>query len=463
MAFSYYNYTGDGATTQFPVAFPYIRREHVLAAVAGSPATFTFVNSSTIQMDAAPANGAVVRVYRQTPLTAPLVDFTDGATLVAADLDTNAKQSIYTQQELSDSQEEGLANVIPDGDKGDIATSVGGTIWTIDTGAVTTAKLASVIAPTVSSVNGGPLAGFRNAIINGNFDISQRGGSFTASGYGIDRWIHGASGTTQSVTQQAFTVGQTDVPNEPQWFCRTVVTSVAGVGNYALLGQRIENVRTFAGQQVTVSFWAKVDATKNISVEMSQSFGTGGSPSAVVNSIGVTKVSIGTSWQKVTVTATIPSISGKTLGSSPDSYLDLAIWFDAGSTFNTRTATLGQQSGTFDIAQVQIERGPVATPFERRPQQTELALCQRYYEPVVNYWVGQIVATAVYSSYSFYNVEKRASPTATSIGQSGAGNGGFGARTAGGLTTRGFLAAATAASTVNGGGWSDSWAISAEL
>ena len=141
MAFSYYNYTGDGATTQFPVAFPYIRREHVLAAVAGSPATFTFVNSSTIQMDVAPANGAVVRVYRQTPLTAPLVDFTDGATLVAADLDTNAKQSIYTQQELSDSQEEGLANVIPNGDKGDITTSVGGTIWTIDAGAVVEAKI----------------------------------------------------------------------------------------------------------------------------------------------------------------------------------------------------------------------------------------------------------------------------------------------------------------------------------
>jgi PDZ domain-containing secreted protein len=70
----------------------------------------------------------------------------------------------------------------------------------------------------------------------------------------------------------------------------------------------------FAGQQVTISFWAKADATKNIAVDLAQTFGNGGSPSAAVVGIGVTKVSIGTSWQKVTVTANVPSISGKTLG-----------------------------------------------------------------------------------------------------------------------------------------------------
>ena len=143
MAFSYTTYTGNGSTTQYAIPFGYIRREHVLATVAGAPATFTFVNSTTIQMTVAPANGAVVRVYRQTPLTAPLVNFTDGSTLVAADLDTNALQSIYTQQELDDSIVEGLAGVIPNGDKGDIATSVGGTVWLIDAGAVVEAKVAT--------------------------------------------------------------------------------------------------------------------------------------------------------------------------------------------------------------------------------------------------------------------------------------------------------------------------------
>jgi hypothetical protein len=75
----------------------------------------------------------------------------------------------------------------------------------------------------------------------------------------------------------------------------------------------------------------------------------------------------------------VPSISGKTLGT--DNNLSICnIWFDAGSDFNARTDSLGQQSGTFEIAQVQLEPGPVATPFEQRPIGTELALCQRYYE-----------------------------------------------------------------------------------
>ena len=277
----------------------------------------------------------------------------------------------------------------------------------------------------VPSINGGPLAGFRNAAINGNFDIWQRGTSFTASDYGADRWIHGRVGTTHSVTRESFTLGQTAVPGEPEFFCRTVVTSVAGAGNYAALFQRIENVRTFAGQQVTVSFWAKADATKNISVEVSQDFGAGGSPSAIVNSIGVTKVSIGTSWQKVTVTATIPSISGKTLGTDGNSNIVSGIWFDAGSNFNARTATLGQQSGTFDIAQVQIEPGPVATPFERRPVGVELSLCQRYfYKTDKGFSLQGNTGGAGANTYSniTHPVTMRASPTASATFTGGVNN-----------------------------------------
>ena len=180
MAYSYTAFTGNGSTTQYAVSFPYIRREHVAVTVAGVPSTFTWVNNSLIQMDAAPANGAAVRVYRTTPISAPLVDFADGATLVAADLDTNSRQSIYIQQELDDAQTDNLPNVIPNGNKGDITTSVGGTVWAINNGAVTEAKIGTG-AVTSGKIADGTIV---DADVNASAGITAGKLSFTQAGTG---------------------------------------------------------------------------------------------------------------------------------------------------------------------------------------------------------------------------------------------------------------------------------------
>jgi hypothetical protein len=267
----------------------------------------------------------------------------------------------------------------------------------------------------VPSINSGPLAGFRNAIINGNFDIWQRGQAQTGAGYLADRWTTNRSGNTGTISRESFTLGQTSVPNEPTYFYRNIITSVAGASNFTSLSQYIEGVRTFAGQTITVSFWAKADAAKPISVELSQFFGTGGTPSAQVTALGVTKTTLSTSWQKITVTTTLPSISGKTLGTNNDDYLALTIWFNAGSSFNARTNTLGQQSGTFEIAQVQVEPGSVATPFERRPPSTELNLCKRYgqYVPFNMLFYASVASQYMESSITW--PEMRKTPSAAAL------------------------------------------------
>jgi hypothetical protein len=277
-----------------------------------------------------------------------------------------------------------------------------------------------------SSINNGPLAGFRNAIINGNFDVWQRGTSFTAADvYTTDRWFINRNSSTATLTRQSFTLGQTDVPGEPTYFCRTAVTSVTGAANIVVIEQRIEDVRTFAGQTVTVSFWAKADGSKPIAIELSQNFGTGGSPSTRITGISVTKVTLSTNWQKVTVTATLPSISGKTLGTDDNSHLALYIWFDAGSNFNARTDSLGQQSGTFDIAQVQLEPGTVATPFERRSFGQELALCQRYYISTLSgapnelNLIGPAITVDRIAQSGIFPVAMRGVPTVTIYSPSG--------------------------------------------
>jgi hypothetical protein len=241
----------------------------------------------------------------------------------------------------------------------------------------------------------------RNAVINGNFDVWQRGISQTSSAYGSDdRWSNLNSGSTKVASRQNFSLGQTDVVGNPKYYSRTVVTSVAGAGNYVLKRQSVEGVTTFSGETVTFTFWAKADANKNIAVEFYQNFGSGGSPSGLVF-IPSQTVSLTTSWAKHSLTFDIPSVSGKTLGTDGADTLSFHFWFDAGSDYNSRTNSLGQQSGTFDIAQVQLEVGDTATPFEHRSYGQELALCQRYYYVSGDIDCGQSGA-AVSGGYSTY-------------------------------------------------------------
>lgn len=225
-------------------------------------------------------------------------------------------------------------------------------------------------------------SGRKNYIINGNFDIWQRGILLAASAsnrYLADRFFTVGAGSTVAPSQQVFALGQVAVPNEPSFFHRTVVASAAGVNNYAYQSQRIESVRSLAGKTVMLTFWAKADANKNIAVEFIQHFGTGGAPSATITGIGVVACALTGLWQKTSITVEIPSIAGKTIGSNGDDYLAIQWWFDAGSASDARTAALGQQSGTFDIAQVQLEEGSEATAFEYRQIAEELGLCQRYF------------------------------------------------------------------------------------
>ena len=263
--------------------------------------------------------------------------------------------------------------------------------------------------------DGGSFA-FRNKIINGNFDIWQRGTSLasgTGGRYLADRFTNGSAGTTCTAAQSTFALGQTGVPNEPDYYISTAVTSVAGASNNATLHQHVESVKSCAGNTVTLSFYAKSNASRNIAVELYQNFGTGGTPSTSV-SIPAGLVALTTSWQKFTVTVNVPSISGKTLGTDGNDSLVAYFWFDAGSSNSSRASSLGQQSGTFDIAQVQLEEGSVATPFELRPIGTELALCQRYYEK--SYDLNTVPGTPASIGLVLSSIVKTVGPGSNGIG-----------------------------------------------
>lgn len=291
----------------------------------------------------------------------------------------------------------------------------------------------------MASANGGQLAGLRNKIINGNMGVFQRGTTaVVANGYGpADRWLTQTTGDTFSTTQGAFVSGDTLYDTGgAQYFTQIAVTSVANAANFCVFSQSIEDVRILAGQTVTVSFWAKAaSGTPSIGLNFDQNFGSGGSPSSVASGTGQAQA-LTTTWTKYTKTFSIPSINGKTIGTTANtSFTVLYIWLDAGSSNDTRSGSIGQASKTVSIAQVQVEIGSVSTPFEFRPIGMELALCQRYFERAFMYPssgtnpTGQLFEAST-TSIAYGRVplqaQKRATPTVAVSGtaptmQQGAG------------------------------------------
>ena len=294
------------------------------------------------------------------------------------------------------------------------ATNVGDYVEIITTSAFTAANTytqaqtnAAFYPVTVTQIAG------KNKLINADFSVNQRNFSSTTSNtiYTFDRWITNWSGGSATYSAQTFTLGTAPVAGyEGINFIRITAAS-QGTNTYAAINQRIEDVRTLAGQTFTVSFWAKASSgTPKVSAYIGQTFGSGGS--APVYTYG-SAPTITTSWARYSITITAPSISGKTIGTS--SYLDLGV--EASDFYNSN---LGAQNATIDLWGVQVEAGSVATQFTTASGtiQGELALCQRYYQrwnatvAYGNFFQGQIQVNNLGQCAVNLKVPMRVGPTA---------------------------------------------------
>jgi hypothetical protein len=211
----------------------------------------------------------------------------------------------------------------------------------------------------------------RNVIINPFFDIWQRGTApaTTVSGtYTADRWRLDWDGTGggRDVYASTPTLGTSIGGMQPYRAANVNVATLATGQSFMRFAQRIEGVRSLAGETATLSLYvSSTVAPKTVTIRAVQNFGTGGSPSsAVTTTIGTATTT--TSYARKIYTFTVPALTGKTIGSNGNDYLE--IHFD-----------LGTQTGNFSFWGVQLEQNTTATALERRPIQQELALCHRYY------------------------------------------------------------------------------------
>ncbi len=281
-----------------------------------------------------------------------------------------------------------------------------------------------------SGLDVGPLSGNRNKIINGDMRIAQRGTSFAAAnGYTLDRFSWGSAGTMVCTVTQSTDVPNNTFQNSLKIDVTTADTSIAA-GDYAHIVQKIEgyNVRDLIGQTFTLSFWVKSPKTGTHCISFRNS---------AVDRTYVLEytVSIANTWEYKTVTVNGGLITAGTWDWTNGTGIILAFILATGSTYQTTAGSwqTGNFLGTsnqvnimdntandFFLTGVQLEIGSVATPFERRPYGTELALCQRYYELIsasnatpLGTGVGQCTSgtTAYFQVGSF--VPKRNTPVAT--------------------------------------------------
>jgi hypothetical protein len=313
----------------------------------------------------------------------------------------------------------------------------------------------------------GNYAAGKNAIINGAMNVWQRGISITVpiannSYSGADRFQFSRNGTGSVVTcsRVAFTPGTAPQSGyEGNYFMRFNQTTAGTTGSYNEMIYRIEDVTTFAGQTITFSFWAKADSSRTLPTPvLNQNFGSGGSGQVGTN-ITLNSNALTTAWARYTGTVSVPSISGKTIGTS--SYLEIDMQLFMNTTF------------TFDTWGWQLEAGSVATAFQTATGtlQGELAACQRYYQVIGGtansfpiFGGYGIAGTPVYIPMPF-PVTMRIAPTITKNGTWGGPN--VGQPSAIYISPQGFSisASVTAAGNfyVETNSTDDTFTISAEL
>lgn len=223
----------------------------------------------------------------------------------------------------------------------------------------------------------------KNWIINGGFDVWQRGISFMANpyiGYTADGWY--SYGTY--IGRSNFAIGQTTVPNNPKYYYS--VEAYNEYAPYAYAGYRIEDVRLLAGKIMTLSFWLNISAGGELGpnyfiVDFGQIFGTGGS-SSISNTILNQTVTVG-GWQKYSITFIVPSVAGKTITSNSYSFISIM----------NNTSPFAYYG--FSLANVSLVEGSVAQEWQTEGYGEVLSKCQRYY-----YRVGKKdgVTTSIYNA-----------------------------------------------------------------
>jgi hypothetical protein len=280
----------------------------------------------------------------------------------------------------------------------------------------------------------------RNLIINGAFQVAQRGTSSTSTGYQtVDRFATSFGGHDEAITQAQVDLSSSDTPYSSGFrkafkLTNGNQTSGADTADYVSFYQSVEAQDlansgwnyTDSNSKLTIQFWAKSSVAKTFILSLYTQDGT---DYAYNHKYALAA----NTWTKIT--HTFPGNSNLTfdndngLGIQFQWLMYFGTQWTSGSTvdqwvvYNGNTSTPDDTSdwwttndATFEITGVQLEVGSVATDFEHRSFQVEKRLCMRYFQRYVNLAAHGYVPDNGSRSYSHgfvFPVAMRTTPSTT--------------------------------------------------
>ncbi|GJL96635.1 MAG: hypothetical protein DHS20C06_04520 [Hyphobacterium sp.] len=225
----------------------------------------------------------------------------------------------------------------------------------------------------VAAINGDAPGARRNLLINGDFSIAQRGEIFSTPNNGdctLDRLVHVFDGgMIHELSRQSFAPGQDGVAGGPSHFLRWRLTGTASSNPW--IEQRVENARCLTEGDAVVNFHARASRSVSMVCRLRRHFGAGGSPT---ESLQQATFGLTGDWMRFVLSIPITSLSEQTFGTGH--HLSLEFYLLG-----------GENDVDIDLADVQLERGSMATVFDRRNYSEQLNLCQRYFAKT---WPSQI-------------------------------------------------------------------------